>query len=262
MFKPAFKTLINKLKDRPSNFEEADSNIDQIELESKVPERQRYRETERQTRQRETERETESFTHFAHFAHPSQISQTAVCQPVSQSVSQPASQPVSHSRLLIIRPCRPLPDRHCTLRTLSMGPQFMMYEDKEAMKDYSEIVVQYGFVTLFVSAFPLVPLLALANNVLEIHVDGYKLCHSMRRPMPHMADSVGIWSFFMSIQSNISVITNMALVCFTSDLLDEYTAVTKLVIFILAEHVLFLIKVSGAWCVVRAGGARAAPHRG
>jgi len=35
-------------------------------------------------------------------------------------------------------------------------------------------VIQYGFVTLFVSAFPLAPLLALINNVFEIRLDAYK----------------------------------------------------------------------------------------
>ena len=35
------------------------------------------------------------------------------------------------------------------------------------MKDYAELVVQYGFVTLFVVAFPLVPALALFNNFFE-----------------------------------------------------------------------------------------------
>ena len=36
-------------------------------------------------------------------------------------------------------------------------------------------VVQYGFVTLFVAAFPLAPLLALINNVFEIRLDAYKV---------------------------------------------------------------------------------------
>jgi hypothetical protein len=33
---------------------------------------------------------------------------------------------------------------------------------------FAYIVIQYGFVTLFVAAFPLAPLLALINNVFEI----------------------------------------------------------------------------------------------
>ena len=37
--------------------------------------------------------------------------------------------------------------------------------------EYLEIVVQFGFITIFVCAFPLAPLLALINNVLEIRYE-------------------------------------------------------------------------------------------
>ena len=41
--------------------------------------------------------------------------------------------------------------------------------------EYLEMVIQYGFVTIFVTAFPLAPLLALVNNVFELRVDAKKL---------------------------------------------------------------------------------------
>ena len=34
--------------------------------------------------------------------------------------------------------------------------------------EYLEIIIQFGFITIFVCAFPLAPLLALINNILEI----------------------------------------------------------------------------------------------
>ena len=34
--------------------------------------------------------------------------------------------------------------------------------------EYLEIVIQFGFITIFVCAFPLAPLFALINNILEI----------------------------------------------------------------------------------------------
>jgi len=38
------------------------------------------------------------------------------------------------------------------------------------------MVIQFGYCTLFVAAFPLAPLLAFINNAIEIRVDAWKLC--------------------------------------------------------------------------------------
>ena len=38
--------------------------------------------------------------------------------------------------------------------------------------EYLEMVIQYGFVTIFVSAFPLAPFFALFNNIIEVSVVG------------------------------------------------------------------------------------------
>ena len=82
--------------------------------------------------------------------------------------------------------------------------------EKEAFNDYAEMVVQFGFVTLFVVAYPLTPVLALLNNALEMHVDAVKLCFGFRRPFPQVAESIGQWAVFMNLQSSISVVTNIA----------------------------------------------------
>jgi hypothetical protein len=120
--------------------------------------------------------------------------------------------------------------------------KFDKYEDKEAFKEYAEMVIQYGFVSLFVSAFPLTPMLAMINNMLEIHVDAFKICVNRKRPKPYPADSTGMWAYFMAAQSTAAVVTNLALVCFTTKLLNDYELVTKLFIFVLFEHLLLLMK--------------------
>lgn len=49
--------------------------------------------------------------------------------------------------------------------------------------EYLELVIQFGFVTIFVSAFPLAPLLALVNNVFEIRLDAQKMLYTLKRPV-------------------------------------------------------------------------------
>ena len=63
------------------------------------------------------------------------------------------------------------------------------------IKNYfiSELAIQYGYVTLFVSAFPLAPFLALFSNIVEIRTDGWKLLHAYRRANPLGAEDIGTW---------------------------------------------------------------------
>ena len=58
-------------------------------------------------------------------------------------------------------------------------------------------VIQYGFITIFVAAFPLAPLFALLNNIIEIRLDAYKLVTQFKRPVASRAVDIGqfqVWS--------------------------------------------------------------------
>jgi len=57
--------------------------------------------------------------------------------------------------------------------------------------EYLELIIQYGFTTLFVSAFPLAPFFALLNNYFEIRIDAYKFVSGLRRPVPERAGDIG-----------------------------------------------------------------------
>lgn len=52
-------------------------------------------------------------------------------------------------------------------------------------------VLQFGFTTIFVAAFPLAPLLALINNIIEIRLDAFKFVTQWRRPLPSQAKDIG-----------------------------------------------------------------------
>ncbi|KAF0716863.1 Aste57867_2628 [Aphanomyces stellatus] len=116
------------------------------------------------------------------------------------------------------------------------------YEVDEAFQDYNEMVIQYGFVTLFVVAFPLTPAMALFNNLFEVHLDSFKLCSAYRRPFPHRASDIGSWNFFLNLMNMFAVVTNIGILLFTYDpdgtlSSDATSTSTKWVLFILAEQV-------------------------
>lgn len=52
-------------------------------------------------------------------------------------------------------------------------------------------VIQFSFTTIFVAAFPLAPLLALINNVIEIRLDAIKMVSLERRLVPKKTNDIG-----------------------------------------------------------------------
>ncbi|KAH7477228.1 Anoctamin-10 [Phytophthora ramorum] len=117
------------------------------------------------------------------------------------------------------------------------------YESNEAFEDYNEMVIQYGFINLFVVAFPLTPLLALANNMLEVHVDAVKLCFVHRRPFPHPAKDIGVWFYILRFMTYIALGTNSALILWTSNLFEDQTGTVKAFSFVVACQVCLVLAV-------------------
>lgn len=56
-----------------------------------------------------------------------------------------------------------------------------LYKYDGTFSDHLEMLVQMGYVVLFSSAFPLAGVCALANNLLEIRTDAFKLAHVHQR---------------------------------------------------------------------------------
>merc|ERR1711920_262437 len=48
--------------------------------------------------------------------------------------------------------------------------------------------------------------------------------------------SIGAWFYFLRLMSNIAIVTNLALLLFTSTLFEAYSTSTKWVTFLIAEH--------------------------
>ncbi|XP_068628386.1 anoctamin-1-like [Battus philenor] len=87
--------------------------------------------------------------------------------------------------------------------------------------EYLEMVLQYGFVTIFVAAFPLAPLFALINNVLEMRLDAKKFLTCYRRPVPQRVTDIGVWYRILDSIGKLSVITNGFIIAFTSEFIPR-----------------------------------------
>ncbi|XP_043823713.1 anoctamin-8 isoform X3 [Dromiciops gliroides] len=84
------------------------------------------------------------------------------------------------------------------------------YEDP--FQDYQEMFVQFGYVVLFSSAFPLAALCALVNNLIEIRSDAFKLCTGLQRPFGQRVDSIGQWQKVMEAMGILAIVVNCYLI--------------------------------------------------
>ncbi|XP_069096832.1 anoctamin-7-like [Pleurodeles waltl] len=98
---------------------------------------------------------------------------------------------------------------------------YELIECEGLFEEYLEMVLQFGFITIFVAAFPLAPLFALLNNWVEIRLDAHKFVCEYRRPVAERAQDIGVWFLILEALAQLSVIVNAFLIAFTSDFLPR-----------------------------------------
>ncbi|XP_030228364.1 anoctamin-8 isoform X2 [Gadus morhua] len=97
-----------------------------------------------------------------------------------------------------------------TLTQAEVESCMQTYED--TFGDYQEMFVQFGYVVLFSSAFPLAALCALINNIIEIRSDAFKLCSGLQRPFGQRVECIGQWQTAMEAMGLIAIIVNCYLI--------------------------------------------------
>ncbi|KAK7944668.1 hypothetical protein WMY93_000396 [Mugilogobius chulae] len=117
------------------------------------------------------------------------------------------------------------------------------YED--TLQDYQEMFIQFGYVVLFSSAFPLAAMCALINNVIEIRSDGLKLCTGLQRPFGQRVENIGQWQTAMEAMGLIAIIVNCYLIgqCGQLQRLFPWLSPEMTIIsIVLLEHFAILLK--------------------
>lgn len=118
--------------------------------------------------------------------------------------------------------------------------------------DYLEMFIQFGYVFLFSSVFPLAAFWAVFNNVLEIRADAFKLCKAFQRPLAKQARNIGAWQIAFELMGAVAVMTNCALLAMSSDLksnFSKFSAVEWTLLFVTIEHVIIFIKIILAYLI-------------
>jgi len=102
-----------------------------------------------------------------------------------------------------------------------MEMDYKLVENEGLFQEYLEMVLQFGFITIFVAAFPLAPFFALLNNWVEIRLDAQKFICETRRAVAERAENIGIWCKILDMLAQFAVITNACLIAFTSEFIPK-----------------------------------------
>eukprot|EP01084_Bolivina_argentea_P035304 65506_1 len=90
----------------------------------------------------------------------------------------------------------------------------------DILDNTAEIIVIHGYIMMFAVVFPLMPLLAICNNYLELKVDFYNLTKS-QRGVPYASDGIGVWKDVIAVFNIIAIFSNLALVTFRTNTISE-----------------------------------------
>jgi len=95
-------------------------------------------------------------------------------------------------------------------------------DEYEEFDDFMELMIQFGYITLFASAYPAAAFIVMIHNYFEIRSEIYKLCKNSRRPRPYRCAGIGQWKTLFTGMVWCSALTNCLLVGFTSEQLMQY----------------------------------------
>lgn len=112
------------------------------------------------------------------------------------------------------------------------------------------MLVQMGYVVLFSAAFPLAGICALANNLLEIRSDAFKLAHVHQRPFGQRVANIGTWQNALSFLSLAAVIVNCALIGLSgqvSRLWPGLSSAQTIILIVALEHVMLGLRSALTW---------------
>ncbi|KTG31274.1 hypothetical protein cypCar_00022865 [Cyprinus carpio] len=120
--------------------------------------------------------------------------------------------------------------------------------------EYIELLVQFGYLSLFSCVYPLTAPLLLLNNLTEIRTDAYKLCKLFNKPFSAPVANMGVWQPAFEVLSFISVMSNCWLLLLSPHVkeLTEDAGLSSskvLVIAIIVEHVLIMVKMILAFMI-------------
>lgn len=126
---------------------------------------------------------------------------------------------------------------------MSSAEKQAMKDEYDVFEDMDEILILYGYSTLFVVACPWVPMVSLFCVVFELFLDQKKLVLLYKRPIPEPASNNEPWDTAFDVFGILAMMTNSAIVIFGGHTFDAWTDLGKLLLFLIIEFVTIFIRI-------------------
>lgn len=119
--------------------------------------------------------------------------------------------------------------------------------------EFLELLIQFGFVSMFSVVFPLAAVFAYINNLFEGSIDLSKMLTSKRYGLQLNRCRIGAWQLCFEVVSFVSIFTNLFFLCICSkhlsqitpkflDKLAQESLAFKLVLMFFLEHVILMVR--------------------
>jgi hypothetical protein len=115
-------------------------------------------------------------------------------------------------------------------------------EEYDLYADMDEILILYGYSTLFIVACPWIPMVTLISCVLECFLDQKKLVFLHRRPMPLPAANNEPWDTAFDVFGVLAMLTNGAVIIFSGHTFDKWTHSEKIILFLGIEFATIFLR--------------------
>lgn len=110
--------------------------------------------------------------------------------------------------------------------------------------EYIELLVQFGYLSLFSCVYPLTAVLLLINNLTEIRSDAYKICRLFRKPFCPPVANMGVWQ--VSRENTTHNRNEIHPVCHTQTVISCHCPVFQIAFEVLS----FVSVVSNCWLLL------------
>lgn len=115
----------------------------------------------------------------------------------------------------------------------------------------SEVFILFGLATLYCCACPIIPIIVMVFNIVDMNYGLFISCTAARRPLAEMATNIDPWLSIAEFMALAAVLSNSLLLYFSTPALhdwilgqlnDNYEDVYLLWILVAVEHAIIIIK--------------------